>query len=129
MTAKPNTKIELLYRDASNYKQFDEVVLEGQLTDQQIANIKEHLHDGEALIAREVGLPTPSEKNAEQGYNFPTDDDHVFTTLCAFEDDTPKAEDLYTDEPHTPGLTALGFACAVATAPFDIGAEMERMGF
>lgn len=52
-----NTKIEYLYRDADNYKVWNECVIEGVLTDVQRQIIKNCLLDGEYFIPSAVGLP------------------------------------------------------------------------
>ncbi len=61
-----NTEFEYLYRDASNYKWFDRVVVAGHLT---IDDLKKYLIDGEYFIPELVGMRplTPDTRN---------DDDH-----------------------------------------------------
>lgn len=56
MTAK-NLMIDYLYRDADNYKVWNTVVLNGTLTEKQIADIIGVLNDGEYFIPSQVGLP------------------------------------------------------------------------
>jgi len=48
-----NTKIEYLYRDAENYKLWDEVIVEGHLT---IEQLEPFYHEGEFFIPSVVGL-------------------------------------------------------------------------
>lgn len=50
-----NTKIEYMYRDASNYKAFRNEVLEGVLTPKQIAAIKQAA-EPDGFIPSQVGL-------------------------------------------------------------------------
>lgn len=51
-----NTKIEYLYRDADNYKMWNEAVVEGEITPEQIEQIMDCLEDGEHFIPNQVGL-------------------------------------------------------------------------
>jgi hypothetical protein len=123
---KSNTKINLLYRDASNYKTALDVVVKGAITRQQIKQIKSNLDDGQFIIAHQVGLPTPSFNFAGKD-GWPNDDlDHVWTTLEDFEDD-PEPEELHTSDVSTVGMTIEQLANAIANAKWDIAAEMERM--
>lgn len=69
-----NTQFEYLYRDASNYKSWHQVILEGTLTQAE----KEEIHsccDGDNFIAEQLGLP----------HNFPSDeicdDDHCWCEM------------------------------------------------
>lgn len=48
-----NTKFVYLYRDACNYKTFEEVVIQGPL---RLEDIKPFLRDGQFFIPSEVGL-------------------------------------------------------------------------
>lgn len=52
-----NTCIGYLYRDASNYKQWNEAVVSGAITAEQIETIMSCLPDGENFIPSDVGLP------------------------------------------------------------------------
>lgn len=69
-----NTKINYLYRDASNYKVHNEVVVAGQFTEQQKEKIINCLEDEENFVPSQVGLP---EKRFEQE----NDDDHPWFEL------------------------------------------------
>lgn len=51
-----NTKFNYLYRDACNYKQHNEVVLLGEVTEQMAKEIYECC-DGEHFIPEQIGLP------------------------------------------------------------------------
>lgn len=52
-----NTKINYLYRDACNYKVYNECVVEGTITEEQQKMILECLDEGEYFIPSKVGLP------------------------------------------------------------------------
>lgn len=52
-----NTKIDYLYRDASNYKVWNSCVISGELSSSNIDEIMETLVDGENFIPRLVGMP------------------------------------------------------------------------
>lgn len=69
-----NTKISYLYRDASNYKQWNEVVVEGAITEEQIDSIMGCLECGEYFIPKQVGLP-------ETRFGEVTSDDHCWFEL------------------------------------------------
>ena len=49
--------MEYLYRDASNYKAYNYVILPGRITKAQIEEIMACLPDGENFIPSDVGLP------------------------------------------------------------------------
>ena len=69
-----NTKISYLYRDASNYKQHNEVVVFGTFTEFQIDTIMDCLEGGEYFIPKQVGLP-------EERFSKWTEDDHCWFEL------------------------------------------------
>jgi hypothetical protein len=48
-----NTRIEYMYRDGENYKQFREVILVGEVT---IAELRPHYYEGSFFIPSVVGL-------------------------------------------------------------------------
>lgn len=52
-----NTKIDYLYRDASNYKVWNSCVISGELSSSNIDEIMETLVDGENFIPHLVGMP------------------------------------------------------------------------
>lgn len=124
-----NTLITLKYVDASNYKKSIDYVLKGEITDEQLNEIAEHLEDGECIIAEEIGLPTPALQFAEN-YDFPTEDDHVFTTIQEFQSGIPSAESLHTDLPPTdPNYTVDDFYTRIIESNgWDITREYERLG-
>lgn len=51
-----NTRIEYMYRDASNYKAYGEAVLRGTISESEKEAIGKALYDGEFFIPEEVGL-------------------------------------------------------------------------
>lgn len=116
-----NTRIHYLYRDANNYKQSQTVVIAGVLT---FAEIKDALQDGEHFIPSQVGLPDPQLLWGEDGYSFPSEDDHVYCELTE--------EDFeFTNNCPTELLTAEdvreGFSLAKRDG-WDVLAAMERLG-
>lgn len=66
---------EYLYRDASNYKAWGAVLLEGQVTQNHIDRIKRCMESGEFFVADEVGLPSLREELFEYS-DGPTSEDH-----------------------------------------------------
>lgn len=94
-----NTKLELVYCDASSCQVRECVVVGGAISERQIALIAEKLQGGQ-FIAHQVGLPTPSLQQRGNG-GWPSEIDHVFTSLEAFENGTPSlgAAMLTVDEP------------------------------
>lgn len=66
-----NTKINYLYRDGSNYKVYNEVVVAGEITSEHLRRIADTLSDGEYFIPSVVGLP-------EKKFETQTDDDHLW---------------------------------------------------
>ena len=69
-----NTKIGYLYRDASNYKKWNEVVIRGSISPEQIGIIIGCLDDELHFIPRQVGLP-------EERFEKITEDDHAWFEL------------------------------------------------
>lgn len=70
-----NTRFEYLYRDGENYKQYNEVVIEGEFTLEQL---QPHLYWGQFFMPSEVGL----EDLQQHPYR---DCDHVWHELCSAE--------------------------------------------
>lgn len=73
-----NTRIGYRYRDASNYKAYNEVIVEGVVT---LKQIQPFLHDGEFFIPDAVGL---RELQSELT-SFPSVDDHVWHEIDVIE--------------------------------------------
>lgn len=73
-----NTQISYLYRDASNYKVYNECVVSGLLSKEQQETIISCLSEGEFFIPHQVGLP-------EQRFDGEwTEDDHCWFELDAY---------------------------------------------
>ena len=72
------TKISYLYRDGSNYKVYNEVILAGRLTGEEKQTILDSLYESNSFIPRAVGLP-------EEKFGTETDNDTPFFELT--EDD------------------------------------------
>ena len=66
-----NTKINYLYRDASNYKVYNQVIVAGEITPEHLRRIADTLDEGEYFIPSVVGLP-------EKKFETQTDDDHLW---------------------------------------------------
>lgn len=88
-----NTQINYLYRDASNYKTSNYVILAGKMTDEQFAEMQECCEDHhEMFIPEQVGLDLIRDWET-------TDDDHPYCELEDFElvNDNPTT-DMAIDE-------------------------------
>jgi len=123
-----NTELNLEYRDAANWGTSETVILAGEITPELYDRIKRKLSGGDDLIAYQVGLPTPSEKMDEYA-TFPTEDDHVWTTISEFTDEPDSVQDLLTDAEPTEEMTLEEFVEKLEQiSEWDVGAEMERLG-
>jgi hypothetical protein len=112
-----NTRIEYLYRDAANYKQFASVVLSGEITAEEIAHIAGCLDSGEYFIPAQVGL----EELQRRMPSFPDPDaDHVWHELDV-------AGITLTEDPPTTDLDVHRFA-RMFTGQWEIDAAMKRLG-
>jgi len=69
-----NTKIDYLYRDAGNYKLWNQCIVSGELTKEQQNQIIESLHEGEFFIPRKIPLP-------EKRFDKWDDADHIWFEL------------------------------------------------
>lgn len=67
------TEIPILYRDIANHKDFDEIALQGQITDTQIATLRASLQAGTRFVPTQIGMEHLGEVNRSE---FPTEDDH-----------------------------------------------------
>ena len=83
-----NTLLEYLYRDASNYKQHGSVVLEGTIS---LKDIRHLLIEGEYFIPSQAGLPDLQHKFKEQGFEYPTEDDHAWHEIVLMRPTTKQA--------------------------------------
>lgn len=115
-----NTRFHYLYRDASNYKRGKTIVLEGELSFEEI---KRYLFEGDGFIASQVGLEDIQTTWARDGYDFPTADDHVFSEIG------PGDVEL-TNDPPTVEITAEELrANFIATGGcWDVAGAMIRLG-
>ena len=82
-----NTLLEYLYRDASNYKQHGSVVLKGSVS---LNSIRHLLFDRTYFIPSQVGLPDLQYKFKEQGFKYPTGDDHSWHEIVLMRPTTKK---------------------------------------
>jgi hypothetical protein len=73
------TTINYQYTDASNYKQFGAIVLDGALTDQEAADIAATLDSQENFIPWDLQLGIAELQSRMTSY--PSEDDHVWHTL------------------------------------------------
>lgn len=69
-----NTKIDYLYRDAGNYKLWNQCIISGELTKEQQNQIMDSLHEGEFFIPRKIPLP-------EKRFDKWDDTDHIWFEL------------------------------------------------
>ena len=88
-----NTKIRYLYRDADNYKVFNECIVQGEISEEQVCKILDCCDMGEYFIPSQVGMP---ERKFDE---YDTEADH-----CWFELNKDGFE--YTDQPADISLTA-----------------------
>ncbi|MGR3173016.1 MAG: hypothetical protein ACUZ8N_00255 [Candidatus Scalindua sp.] len=82
-----NTLITYQYRDAANYKEFDTVIIHGQLS---LSDIEEYLYEKEFFIPSEIGLKDLQPENLDQ-------DDHIWHEIL---------EISHTHEKPTENITA-----------------------
>ncbi len=73
----PNTKIEYMYRDASNYKTWRTIRVKGVITLEQIQPCLAAECDGTEFIPSQVGLEDIQKDLA----SYPSGDDHVWHQL------------------------------------------------
>ena len=88
-----NTRMEYLYRDASNYKSPNQVIVAGTITEEQKEAILQTLEDGTYFIPEQVGL------DLYRGWDI-TEDDHPFCELDV-EKDFYETEEAADDENFT----------------------------
>ena len=82
-----NTLITYQYRDASNYKEFDTVIIRGQIF---LNDIEEYLYDKEFFIPSEIGLKDLQPESL-------SNDDHIWHEIL---------EVSHTNEEATVNITA-----------------------
>ena len=98
-----NTRISYLYRDAHNYKMWNECVVAGVITEEMKAVIMCSLDSGEFFIPSQVGLP-------EKRFSKLTDADHCWFELD--EDGFEETEDAPTVAVTAEALTEAFRSCA-----------------
>lgn len=97
MVNNVNTKLEYLYRDASNYKEFKEVVIKGSL---HKADLAPYLHEAEFFVPSEVGLP-------DLQHGKWSEDDHIWHEIESL---------TVVDEEHTLNISAVSLLHAFKQA-------------
>ena len=114
-----NTAVAVLYRDASNYKVSDTVVLTGRYEDEDLKVIQAKLDDGQFFIPSQVGLNDlhgqlqQYDSDASLDANGINEDDHPWHEL-----DLPDAV-TRTDEEPTTTLTWAELVDNFATVAWD----------
>lgn len=79
MTSPTHSVFEYLYRDASNFKAWGELLLEGELTAEEVAQLSARFDQGELFVAEQIGVPTLYEELWRQCQCEPSDElDHVW---------------------------------------------------
>lgn len=73
-----NTRIEYLYTDEDNYKVYNEAIIRGEISLNEVDAIMDCLDSGEFFIPHQVGLP-------EEKFPEVTEADHPWFTLQGFE--------------------------------------------
>jgi len=77
-----HTVFEYLYRDASNYKVWGELLLEGELSEACGLRLCQYFDGGEFFIAEQIGIPPLYELLWEQCQSEPSEElDHVWHTF------------------------------------------------
>ena len=73
--------IEYQYRDASNYKSYGEILLEGTFSEKDVKLIHSCMYDyGECFLPEEIGI-LPLQNNLWEKYGGPNDDDHEWHSI------------------------------------------------
>lgn len=88
---------EYLYRDASNYKAWGEILLSGVPSQDDIEALRTCLESGECFVAEQVGIPSVYKELWDLSGG-PTSDDHAlheFVTLRAANEDERKSLPLF----------------------------------
>ncbi|WP_191396168.1 hypothetical protein [Flavonifractor sp. An306] len=107
-----NTKINYLYRDASNYTVSNSCVIRGTLTEDQKRTILSVLDEGEYFIPHAVGMP-------ERKFDTETEDDHPFFELT-------ESDFEQTNERPTMDITGEALAKRFVSASMDGTLTNER---
>jgi len=99
--SKESCVFEYLYRDASNYKAWGEILLSGFPSQNEIAALRACLESGEYFVAEQVGIPAVYKELWDLSGG-PTSDDHAlheFVALRVATDDERKSLQLFGDLP------------------------------
>ena len=73
--------VEYLYRDASNYKEYGEILIEGVFSDTDVQRIRKYMYDkGQFFIPEEIGIQ-PLQPKLWAKYNGPAEDDHQWHSI------------------------------------------------
>ena len=70
-----NTKMNYLYRDGANYKAHNEIIVKGEITEEQISRIIASLTMGDSFIPEQINLPI------ERPSDELTSEDHCYCEL------------------------------------------------
>ena len=90
---------EYLYRDASNYKAWGEILLTGTPSQNDMASLRARLESGEYFVAEQVGIPAVYQELWELSGG-PNSDDHAlheFVNLRVASEDEIKSLSLFGD--------------------------------
>lgn len=119
-----NTALTMLFRTEDD-KVWHDLVIKGEMTIEQRDAIAKKLHDGEFIIADQVGLPNLADMDG----SIDTDDLHPYTLVEQFEDERMGPEDWLTDEEPNHDMTVEQLVAAFdRVKEWDEIAEMERLG-
>lgn len=116
-------KLEYMYRDAANYKEFGYVIFEGHLQPGDGERLRRAAEGGCDFVATQVGLPPLQ----EQMLSFPSPDDHGTHELI----DGGDPEEVPDDEGVTDSRIWAEFLTefeAAGKAGWDPVAECEQLG-
>ena len=81
MPEKQYSVIEYQYRDASNFKSYGEILVEGTFSKRDIELIHSYMYDnGECFIPEEIGIP-PLQEILWKEFDGPNDDDHEWHSI------------------------------------------------
>lgn len=110
-----NTKIQYMYRDASNYKEHNEVIFAGKVSQKDFLYLIELMEKDIGFIASEVGLESLQERMT----SFPSSDDHVYHTIDGI---------TLTEEEPTESITIEEFMNLIRNRPDNVVKAMEELG-
>lgn len=114
------------YRDASNFKEFDQFVVQGELSPEELAHIGAKLESQEFFIPGDLAPLGIAELQPRMA-SYPSDDDHVWHTLglgdISTTETVPEGTAVISKE-------ALLKAFAAITGPegWDVSGAMDRLG-